>query len=191
MSWPFEPLRPLSYDLAVIDFPWLFALRSKKGEAKSAQAHYRCMTDEEIAALPVQDLFTANGLGIFWCTAPMFHRQMDIIIRRFGMRYVTMGVWVKTTKRGHVNMGTGYRLRGSFEPFIVATLGRPPQGAKDIKSVLHAQLRRHSEKPDEIYNIAERMHPLAKRRADVFSRTDRDGWEAFGDEAGKFGKAAA
>jgi N6-adenosine-specific RNA methylase IME4 len=38
--------------------------------------------------------------------------------------------------------------------------------------------------------MAERMMPGA-RRADVFSRELREGWEAFGDELAKFSEAAA
>ena len=51
MIWPFGSLRPLSYDLLMVDPPWRFALRSEKGEAKSAQAQYACMSLDDIKAL--------------------------------------------------------------------------------------------------------------------------------------------
>lgn len=187
-AFRFDPLIPLSYELGVIDCPWLYNLRSAAGEKKSPQAHYECMPDEAIVAMDIGGLFTRHALTLWWCTAPMIERQIAVI-KASGFRIVTMGVWLKTTKAGHINMGTGYRLRGSFEPFLVACFGKPPQGALDIKSAFASPLRRHSEKPDEIFDIAERMHPRAIRRLDLFSRTDRPGWTSWGDEAGKFGAA--
>lgn len=188
-AWPFEPLVPFSYDLGVLDLPWLFKLRSAKGEAKSPQAHYRCLPDHVLAAMPFEQLFTAHSLQLWWCTSPMINRQLAVIAAR-GFRFITMGAWVKTSSSGAIAFGTGYRLRGSFEPFVVTSFGSPPLGARNVRSVFLALKRRHSEKPDEIYAIAERMHPRAMRRVDVFSRTDRPGWTAWGDEAGKFGSTA-
>jgi N6-adenosine-specific RNA methylase IME4 len=48
--------------------------------------------------------------------------------------------------------------------------------------------RAHSEKPEEAYQAAEKLMPNAKR-LDLFSRKTREGWTAFGDEAGTFDDA--
>jgi hypothetical protein len=40
----------------LVDPPWLFTTYSDKGRKKSADRHYRCMTVEEIKALPVATL---------------------------------------------------------------------------------------------------------------------------------------
>jgi N6-adenosine-specific RNA methylase IME4 len=55
-DWPFGACPPGSYDVIMADPPWLFALRSTKGEAKSAQAQYDCMSLDAIAELPVGEL---------------------------------------------------------------------------------------------------------------------------------------
>jgi N6-adenosine-specific RNA methylase IME4 len=49
--------------------------------------------------------------------------------------------------------------------------------------------REHSRKPEEAYRAAELLMPNA-RRLELYSRTNRPGWDAYGFEAGKFGEAA-
>lgn len=47
-------------------------------------------------------------------------------------------------------------------------------------------LRQHSRKPDEAFAAAEMLMPSAQR-IELFSREARPGWEAWGNEIGKFG----
>ena len=51
--------------------------------------------------------------------------------------------------------------------------------------MIMAQVRENSRKPDEAYAAAEALMPRG-RRADVFTRERRPGWESFGDQVGKF-----
>jgi N6-adenosine-specific RNA methylase IME4 len=46
--------------------------------------------------------------------------------------------------------------------------------------------REHSRKPAEFYDIVLRHTPAAIRRADLFSRETRPGFEGWGHEHGKF-----
>ena len=46
--------------------------------------------------------------------------------------------------------------------------------------------REHSRKPAEFYKAVAKHTPTAVRRADLFSRERRPGFEGFGDEHGKF-----
>ncbi len=182
-NWPWGDLQPHSFDFIMADPPWEFRLRSKKGEAKSAQAHYRTMPIAEINALPVLDLAAPNSLLWLWGTAPMLPQQLGTIAA-WGFTYCTEGVWVKMTANGKISFGTGYALRGSHEPFIIAKRGEP-RLTKSTRSVIMAKAREHSRKPEEAFAEAERLMPRANR-LELFSRTDRPGWTAFGDEIGKF-----
>jgi N6-adenosine-specific RNA methylase IME4 len=110
--------------------------------------------------------------------------QQLALLPRWGFRFVTSGVWVKRTKTGKLAFGTGYRLRCASEPFLIATNGEPTT-ARNIRTVIEGPLREHSRKPDEAYVEAEKMFPNVAR-ADLFSRKTRPGWDAWGDEAGKF-----
>lgn len=185
--WPFGDLQPHSFDFIMADCPHRFMLRSEKGEQKSAQAHYGTMSIEEINALPVLDLAAPNCLLWYWGTAPLL-QQHFCTLSSWGFSYCTEGVWVKTTKHNKISFGTGYVLRGSHEPFLIAKRGEP-KTTKSVRSVIHGLAREHSRKPEEAYREAERLMPNA-RRLELFSRTNRKGWTTWGNEAGKFGEAA-
>lgn len=189
MTWPFDPLPPLSFDLLMVDPPWSFALRSDKGEAKSAQAQYDCMALDAIKALPVADLARGDALLWLWATHPMLPQALDVMAA-WGFAFTTSGVWVKTTTGGKLAFGTGYVLRSASEPFLIGKFGRP-RTARNVRTVIMAPVREHSRKPDEAYAAAEALAIDATRRADLFSRESRAGWCSWGREAGRFDGAGA
>lgn len=181
-SWGWGHLQMFGYDLIMIDPPWDFELYSEAGAKKSAKKHYDTMPLDEIKALRVGDLARSDTLLLTWGIAPMLPQCIEAV-GAWGFTYKSEVVWIKTTKRGKIRMGPGYRVRTMHEPLIVATLGNPKH--KPLKSVLHGIARRHSEKPEEIYPVLEACMPMATR-ADVFSRRDRPGWDSWGKEKGKF-----
>lgn len=187
MTWPFAHLQMFAYDFIMADPPWRFETWSEAGKAKkSPERHYGTMSIDEIAALPVGHLAGIDCTLWLWATHPMVDQQIEVI-RRWGFRFVTSGAWVKRTATGKLAFGTGYRLRSASEPFLLATNGNP-ETAKNIRSVVEGPVREHSRKPDEAYAEAERMMPHA-RRADLFSRQSRPGWDSWGLEATKFDEA--
>lgn len=210
MSWPFAPLQQFSYDLVMVDVPTEHVMRSEKGEQKSAQAQYGCMSIDQAGELPVGDLAKRHGVLVLWWTWPRLLYGGDLrkhfrdhdaerseagyLIKRWGARYVTGGAWFKRTVTGKPAFGPGYRLRSTCEPFLLATWGNPatPMGRRMrnvIESIeenaIDGLRRRHSEKPEEIFTWCEQYMPGA-RRADIFSRRNRPGWDSWGFEAGKF-----
>lgn len=184
-DWPFGDLRPLSFDLVMIDPPWRHEMRSEKGYTrKSAAGQYKTMTIDEIAALPVADLGRGDAILWTWATHAMIDQQIEVT-RRWGFKFSTTGVWVKRTKNGKLAFGTGQRLRCASELFIISTLVRP-ETIKSVRTVIEGPVREHSRKPDEAYEIAERLYPGAVNRLDIFSRYTRAGWQAWGDQTGLF-----
>lgn len=188
MSWFFDPLLPLHYEMIVIDPPWGFDLYSKEGAKKSALAKYELMTDVDILALPVGELASMNCLLYCWATAPQLPLAIECV-KAWGFEYKSVLVWRKITAAGKVRMGTGYRVRTTGEVVVVATLGNPKQ-AVIPQTLFDGIAREHSRKPDEFYALCDRVMPHA-RRADVFSRESRAGWHSFGNEATKFDEVAA
>lgn len=182
-------LPPLTYGLIMCDPPWRFETRSDKGrQGKSADVHYNTMTMADLAALPVGQLAHADCVLWLWATHPMIDQQIAVM-RGWGFRFATSGVWVKRTRHGKLAFGTGYRLRCASEPFLIGTIGNPDT-ARNVRTVIEGPVREHSRKPDEAYAAAEQLVPQSVRRADLFSRQARPGWDAWGNEAGKFGAAA-
>lgn len=188
MPGAFEGLEPHSYDLIMADPPWTFKTYSPKGEGKSPQAHYECMTEADIACLPVQWLAAPDSILFLWATWPMLDRGLTIM-HHWQFTYKTGGVWHKRTKNGKTAFGTGFRVRSACEPFMIGTRGNPKTSRAE-RNLIEGLAREHSRKPEEAYTWCERYMPDA-RRLDLFSRQARPGWTAWGREAGKYNGEAA
>ena len=84
-------------------------------------------------------------------------------------------------------MGTGYRVRTMHEPILVCTVGNPRH--LPFPSFFNGLAREHSRKPDEFCDLIVKHTPHAVRRADLFSRETRGGFDGWGDQLGKFDNA--
>jgi N6-adenosine-specific RNA methylase IME4 len=194
-DWPFGTLEPFAFDLIMADPPWRFDLWSERGEEKSPQAQYATMDLDAIKALPVADLAAQDCLLWLWATFPMLPDALAVM-DAWGFRYVTGGAWAKRTRHDKAAFGTGYVLRSSCEPFLIGKIG-DPKTTRAVRNIvtteallIEAEALGHSRKPADAYAAAEALMPDA-RRADLFSRRSRPGWEAWGNEAGKFDGEAA
>jgi len=183
-AWPFGALTPLSYDVIMADPPWRFELRAESGQGKSAAAHYACLSVEAIMRLPVGQLARGDCWLWLWGTAPLGDVPFQVL-RAWGFQFVSSGFWVKRGASGRLAMGTGYTLRCAGEPWFLGRIGTPQLGSRAIRNVIEGPRRQHSRKPDEAYAAAEQLCGPG-RRADLFARQSRPGWEAWGHEATKF-----
>jgi N6-adenosine-specific RNA methylase IME4 len=97
---------------------------------------------------------------------------LDII----GFRYVTNIVWIKDS------IGLGQYFRGQHEICLFGVRGSamvpPPENR--FPSVIQAPKRAHSEKPGQIFDIAETISPAP--RIEIFARERRFGWDSWGNE---------
>lgn len=105
-AWPFAPLVPLAYSLILADPPWSFRTYSAKGQRKSAQAHYACMSLADIKALPVGHLATPDAVLVMWATAPMIREALDLAqadpARRHRVRHrLQAAVGMRALAAGH------------------------------------------------------------------------------------------
>jgi N6-adenosine-specific RNA methylase IME4 len=186
-QWQFHGLKRNGYQVIMADPPWHHRVWGEKtgtGIAKSALAHYSTMPIERICALPVLQLADEDCVLWLWCTNPLLDlgfRVMDA----WGFQYKTAGSWEKVTKNGKQAFGTGYILRSSNEPFLIGTVGSP-RFSKSVRSSFKGLVRGHSRKPLEGYQHANRLVPSATHKLELFSRESQPGWEAWGDEIGKF-----
>lgn len=181
MKWPTK-----KYNVIYADPPWNFRSWSKKGEKKSAQNHYNCMSIDDICRLPVNDIAADNSILFMWVTDPLLKQQMDVITA-WGFEYKTVGfTWVKLNKSGPgLFMGCGYYSRKNPEMCLIGTKGKPGRPiARNVRQVVLSPVREHSRKPDEVYNRIELMYngPYIE----LFARSSKPGWDAWGNEVGKF-----
>lgn len=200
MSWYFHPLQRGSYDVVVIDVPSHFGVWSDNGAGKSPQAYYETMGLDEIIALPAMQLLKPGGTLFYWATWPTLVRGDPIdVFRAWGVQPSTGGAWVKRTRTGRLAVGTGFIWRSVCEPILVGC--KRTQGSKrgsrlrgpstnnlveTFSEFAFDGLRRgHSRKPEEFYALVEKLTP-GQRRADIFSRASRSGWDTWGRERTKF-----
>lgn len=124
---PFESLIQGNYGLIYADPPWLFKLRSAKGEKRSPQAHYDCMPTDDICAMPVGQLAARDCALVMWATCPMLPDALRVMAA-WGFDYTTAGAWAKQSKTGKKwHMGGGFILRSAAELILFGTRGDPPR----------------------------------------------------------------
>ncbi len=117
----------------------------------------------------------SDAILFLWATNPKLKVAFEVL-EAWGFTYVTNMVWVKE------KWGTGYYLRGQHEFLLIAKKGKIPPPVEEVRpsSVLHAPVREHSRKPDEVYDIIETLYPN-RRYLELFSRNEREGWEMWGN----------
>lgn len=185
MNWPFGSLPMFAHEVIVADPPWDFENYSEAGTAKGADPHYAVMPLSDIKALPVGHLASGNCLLLLWTTGwAMATKQAHEVAEAWGFEPVTEMIWRKVTQSGKPRMGTGYRVRTLHEPILVCKVGNPTH--KPLPSLFDGVAREHSRKPDEFYEIVRGRTLSALRRADLFSRETRPGFDGWGNEHGKF-----
>lgn len=192
MTWPFGSLPPLSYDVILADPATRFETYSDAGAGKSPDAHYDTMSWGDLAALDVSQLGRGDCLLFMWACWPSLQQSMDLM-KAWGFRYVTGGAWHKRMPSGKSAFGTGYVLRSATEPYLIGTIGSP-KTARNIRNVIETEdldvidavRREHSRKPEEQYDVCERICPRAVRFVELFARQSREGWHSWGNEVGKF-----
>jgi N6-adenosine-specific RNA methylase IME4 len=190
------------------DPPWAFEMYSAKGYEKSPQEHYDCMSVDALKALrdPIVFATAPNAVCIMWATFALLPAALDLTRTTRGFQYKTGGPSIKRATNGNPAMGIGYVLRSSAELFLIGTLGAPrtknkgqrnllltgewSQRPEDIDSLIVDSLRReHLRKPDEMIPLIENL--FDGPYLELFARTQRPGWNGWGNQTDKFTEAAA
>lgn len=175
-----------SYGCILADPPWAFKLYSAKGAKKSAQAQYECMDADALKRF-AQDInlhhITAPNCGmLMWATFPMLPQAVELMAA-WGFRYVSGGAWAKADATG-VDFGTGYWYRNAADLWLLGTRGKPPIRSRRERNLVLARRGRHSAKPANLHDQAERM--FEGPYLELFARERRPGWSTYGNEIGGF-----
>jgi N6-adenosine-specific RNA methylase IME4 len=168
------PLPAGRYNLILADPPWRYDFSNTTG--RSVEQHYHTMDLDSICAMKVRDLAADSAILFLWATMPKLPEALRVI-EAWGFEYKSGAIWRKS------GMGMGYYFRVDHELLLVATIGEPgvPLPENRVSSVIDAQKLGHSTKPEVFRELLERMYPAAKR-IELFCRSTRQGWDAWGDE---------
>lgn len=183
------------FDLVVADPPWAYYGHwpTKRG---SASSHYPTMPPDALRRLPVAEVVARDAVLLLWATGLKLPEAMELM-RAWGFDY--RGVfctWVKTTKAGTPAISCGFYTRSGSEFVLLGVRGRATElrrgGRRDVRQVLLAPRTRHSAKPPELYSMAERVFPGARRRLELFARgRGAPGYTVWGNEAEQLEGAVA
>ena len=184
------------YGAILADPPWSFKSWSDKGKNRHpdflvrqkglSERHYKTMSLSDIAKFPVGD-YAAKDCALFLWTVDCMLPDAIRIAEGFGFKFKTVAfTWVKTKADGGHHIGLGYWTRGNPEQCLFFTRGEPKRKSAAIRQLIVAPRREHSRKPDEAYERIENL--VAGPYLELFARSPREGWDAFGNEVGKFGE---
>ncbi|MGL5225790.1 MAG: MT-A70 family methyltransferase [Aeromonas sp.] len=83
--------------------------------------------------------------------------------------------------------GMGSWTRACAEVVLIGAKGSPASLRKDkgVHQVMEEVVGRHSAKPQEIYERIERLFGDDVKRLDMFTRANRPGWDAIGDQVAR------
>lgn len=180
------------YKVIYADPPWTFTTYSAKGKGRSAEAHYPCMSFDEIRSIPVADWAAPDSVLLLWVTDPLLPKGLELI-DAWGFTYKTVGFyWAKLKKSADAVQldehsffaGLGYWTRANPEQCLLATRGSPKRIAKDVRRLIVSPRREHSRKPDQVYGRIERLAPGPY--LELFARGRRAGWDTWGNQVGLF-----
>jgi N6-adenosine-specific RNA methylase IME4 len=164
------------WPIILADPPWRYEHQLFSSTWKDIEDHYPTLSLEEICAVPVAEIASENALLFLWVPAPKLAESFKVI-EAWGFDYRTGLVWVKHA------MGMGNYVRQKHEHLLIARRGEIPMPATADRpvSVFEAPRREHSRKPDEAYELIERMFPTLPK-IELFARHARPGWDCWGNE---------
>jgi N6-adenosine-specific RNA methylase IME4 len=173
------------FHVIVADPPWCYEKRAMDISHRGATP-YPTMLVPEIESMGidgrhVSDLAYDDCILWLW-TTNAFMEEAHGVARAWGFTVKTILTW------GKDRMGVGDWLRGQTEHCLMCVKGNPVVTLTNQTTLLHGPMREHSRKPDEFYALVESLCP--GRKCELFSRQEREGWESFGAETGKFEMAA-
>lgn len=152
------------------DPPWSYQNQGTRG---STDNHYQTMTVDQIAAMPIGELAADNSHLHLW-TTNAFLFECPKIFAAWGFEFKSSFVWVKP------QMGMGNYWRNSHEILLLGVKGNLTARAKNLMSWSQIKRGKHSEKPQEIRSMIERLSPGPY--LELFGRKYAKGWTVFGNE---------
>lgn len=172
-----NPSRRLSgtYDVVVLDPPW--PMQKVERDVRPNQAatlDYPTMTIDDLRELKIP---MADDCHCWVWTTQKFLPDCLSLIESWGLKYTLAFVWHKP------GGPQPYNLPQYNAEFAVYCRKGTPQfiDTKAFNACFQAPRGKHSEKPEEFYDMIRRV--TTGRRCDMFNRRPIDGFDSWGNEA--------
>ena len=188
------------YEVLVVDPPWSYGKPTieRKISRNVSSRHYKTIgasgdgeinrhtgegIENIINSFPVGEYAASNAHLYLWATNPKLPFAFRVM-QEWGFIYKTTLTWIKVRKDGGIiGNGMGWFYRGATEHVLFGVKGRKPIPSELRKpNVFLAKRGKHSEKPQEFYDLVDKVSGEDAKKIDVFARKVRSGWDAWGDE---------
>jgi len=177
---PRPPLPDGKYDLMYADPPWAY---DTPESSKEVSQHYPTLEQDDIAKYTddigkhIKELAWDDCVLYMWATTARLNWAIPVI-EAWGFKYLTSMIWDK------VEHNMGHYCSARHEILLIAGKGKSSpldtELANDIDSVqVIPKSTIHSKKPEEFYEILERLYP-ERKKVELFSRNKRPGWDSWG-----------
>jgi N6-adenosine-specific RNA methylase IME4 len=132
--------------------------------------------------LPISKIASEKSHLYLWCPNALLAWGLQTM-KAWGFEYKTNIVWLKIRKDGGPDgRGVGFYYRNVTELVLFGTRGhlRTAQAGRRMVNVIATMKQRHSQKPEELYDMIEHCSPAPF--LELFARSTRRGWTQWGDE---------
>ena len=206
----YDPLPPGPFATVVADPPWDYSgklsgggtsgfspVHPSRGGSRGAANHYSTLTLEQIKALPVEAVVAEKAHLYLWTTSS-FVVEAHELAEAWGFAPKVLIPWIKTKSNSRsavvqsggdlysaVRMGMGVYIRHCSEFVLFCVRGKAPTLNHSVLGVIFAPLGKHSEKPQQLYDMIESLSVAP--RLELFARVARSGYAVWGDEVGEAG----
>jgi len=166
------PLPSGSYELVYADPPWQLG---NPDSDYAPEQYYPTLPLEELIALALPA--AEDALLYLWAVNSHLPEALELMAA-WDFGYVGNEVWIKD----RIGMGVWSRYR--HELLLIGRRGHasPAEPPDRLDSVIEAPRRRHSQKPEIVYQRLERLYPHLSK-LELFARgVPRPGWTVWGNE---------
>jgi len=165
----------MKFKVIYADPPYSYRNKKTGGSMKSGSANkYPTLSMDDIKTLPVEKISDSNSVLYLWATTPLLPEILEIM-KYWGYKYKTALYWRKI-----MSLGMGFWYRGQVEILLVGIRGGIRAFRIQKSNFVQTRVRRHSQKPDEFYNLIEANN--LSPRIELFATKNRKGWTSIGYE---------
>lgn len=192
------------FSTVVADPPWDYSkklsgggtsgyspVHHSRGGSRGAANHYNTLSIDELISMPIEEIVSEQAHLYLWTTGT-FISEAHLVAEAWGFSPKGIIPWIKMNRNWRdriagsgsmesaVRMGMGRYLRWCSEYVLFGVRGKLLPLRNDVRGVVFATQGRHSQKPEEIYDLIERVSPAP--RIELFARSFRAGYVCWGDE---------
>jgi N6-adenosine-specific RNA methylase IME4 len=170
------------YQIIYADPPWSYNDKMK-GTGLEIEKHYPTLKLDGIKKFKVNDIAEKDSVLFMWVVSPMLDDGIELM-KSWGFKFKTVAFcWAKKSKNDKWLSNLGRWTMGGVELCLLGVKGKPNslRKAMNVKQLVIAERKRHSEKPEEVRKrITDLMGDLP--RIELFARQKTEGWDVWGNE---------